>query len=708
MATCLILAGCAASIPKDAYGVASVDIHDADHFDDDAIKACLATFPRERFGFVLGGGKSPECGTPPFDETRVPVHFWAWPWTDWPIYNDTAFERDLDRVERWYKARGYYDARVTSAKAHKFDDDRQIELEITVHEGQPVLVVRVTIAGIEPLDDGLEQDVKKAVELELGEPFDEALYERSKRRVLETLQEASYAKAEVSGQAMVDPEKKLARVELTVNPGPPCVFGDVRVEGEHGLNPAPVLAAASLDSGQPFSLSALRDARFGVYALGPFASVEIDDRPRDESPIVDVTIRVAPARAFRFGLGAGMMAGGVYAQDFAQDAVGDSFAQWDVHLLGRIEHRNFLGGMRRLRIEERPRLIFSNPFPSPNPADVGNLLTVELRQPAFLEPRTTLVAMARWDLGPDPYGGNFMRNDIVLGVGPERYFFEGKLLVAVSVNAELFLPNQVNKPYPRTELTYFNEVARVDLRDDPRNTHRGSYFAFGVQHAGYFVPSDWNYVRLTQDSRGYVPLPGGMVLAARARLGWMAVTSSRITLRSADPEQVPFLEDLINYGPLRHRLRGGGHNSVRGYAPNELGDIEMIDNRLLSGGLRQWEASIELRIPISESFGTVLFTDAGDVSRLHHASDNSSAGCTAETCSAEYRFYAPQLTFGVGLRYRTLVGPLRLDVGIAPKGLQDFGKPRSRTDYDTGGQVPQNTPFGIEYGEVSFTIGEAF
>ena len=72
-------------------------------------------------------------------------------------------------------------------------------------------------------------------------------------------------------------------------------------------------------------------------------------------------------------------------------AAGDSFAQWDVHLLGKVEHKNFLGGMRRLRIEERPRLIFDDPFPGSTRTALGNRLTVELRQPGFVEPRTTLV-----------------------------------------------------------------------------------------------------------------------------------------------------------------------------------------------------------------------------------------------------------------------------------------------------------------------------
>jgi outer membrane protein assembly factor BamA len=326
---------------------------------------------------------------------------------------------------------------------------------------------------------------------------------------------------------------------------------------------------------------------------------------------------------------------------------------------------------------------------------------MELRQPAFLEARTTLVALARWDLGPDPYGGRFLRHDILGGVGPERYFFEGKLLLTSTINVDLFLPEKKDL-YPNTEAMYMYHVARVDLRDDPRNTHRGSFFMFGIQHGGYFLPSDWDYVRLTQDTRGYVPLPGGIVLAGRARIGFMTITHSNIDVPApdtTDPQQLmrlPFLQDLRNFGPLRHRLRGGGHNSVRGYDPNTLGDVEEINDRLLSGGLRQWEASIELRVPVGESFGTVVFVDAGDVSR-------GDPTCTKLPCSATWRFQYPQLSFGLGLRYRTLVGPLRLDGAIAPPGLQTFGGD-DRIRYG----VPRQYLFGNIRGALAFTIGESF
>lgn len=684
-----LAAGCAAPVQKHRHGVDALQITRTRNFDPEAIKACLATRSRPRF--TIGGQAKPECGVPPFNTSRFALPTWAWPWTEWPIFNETAFERDLDRIERWYRARGYYEAVVSDVKLERDDQERRIAIELQVTENEPVLVLRIEIKGLQSLPSELQRQLRAAVELQVGEPFDEAHYDRSKRAMLERLQEASYAKAAVHGSAQVDPIKKLARVEFTLEPGPACRFGTLTVEGNADLPAPPIEAATAIEQGDPFSTSALRDARFAIYALGAFAGVEVEQRPRADAPVIDVLVRVVPAREFRFGVGLGVTSGGVFAQEEGESSTG-SFALWDVHLLGRAEHSNFLGGMRRLRIEERPRLIFDNTFPSTTRSGVGNLLTVELRQPGFLEARTTLVARARWDLGPDPYGGRFLRHDLVAGLGPERYFLGGKLLLASSINADLFRPqSETEALFPNSKVGYFYHVARVDLRNDPRNTIRGSYFSLGIQHAGYFLPSDWDYYRITQDSRGYIEILGGLVLALRAQLGFMKVTGTRIEVPSfSGPlEQQPIgtrvRKNLADFGPLRHRLRGGGYNNVRGYAPNTLGDVEMINGRLLSGGLRQWAASAELRVPLTESLGTVLFVDVGDVTRETH-----------------YRFYALQTSIGLGFRYHTLVGPVRLDAALAPPGLQVIG-----TDDRYRKDVPDSHLLGAN-GAISFTIGEAF
>jgi outer membrane protein insertion porin family/translocation and assembly module TamA len=113
------------------------------------------------------------------------------------------------------------------------------------------------------------------------------------------------------------------------------------------------------------------------------------------------------------------------------------------------------------------------------------------------------------------------------------------------------------------------------------------------------------------------------------------------------------------------------------------GDVDFFP-----GGTRSWIASLELRIPLGDSFGIATFMDVGDVD----------GGKDGER--ARFRFDHPNTTLGAGLRYKTLVGPIRLDVGFLVPGLQ--GK---RRDTDL---VRYDDPLFRFHGAVHLTIGEAF
>ena len=680
----VLQSGCAATLPVGTLSVTEVELEGTEAVSEEAIKQCIATQPRKRFGFVLGEAVPDGCGQPPFDAARIPVTFWTWPWTPRLAYDPAIFERDLERIERFYRARGYYDARVLDSQVEQRASDHTVNIRIRVAEGKPVRVRRVAIDGIEYLTADLQRQLRATLSIEPGEPFDEYWYDASKKSLEDALGEASFARAEVSGDVQLSREQRWADVTFTVEPGPPCRFGRVYLEGYEDLPPRPIWGAAGMDEGSPFSLSALADARSAVYALGPFASVEVVPIISADSDIVDVLVKVVPGRRTRLAFGLGMEVGGNLSQGTAD--AGDSFAQWDLHLVGRFEHRNFLGGMRRLQIEDRPRLIFDDPFPRTTRPHAGNTLSVDFRQPAFLEARTALRANLRWELGPDPYGGRFFRSQMTAGVGPERSLFGGILRLASSVDAHIFqeIADVEDGPYPDYSAVYMQHTAELELRDEPTAPTEGLYASLSFIHAGYLLPGDWNYLRVVPEVRGYVPLPLGIVLAMRAGIGVMEVTKTYI--REPDEDSGGFVDRLRRFGPLIHRLRGGGHNSVRGYRPNTLGDVVQDNGRLDSGGTREWEVNFELRVPLSGSFGTVFFLDLGDVSQ-----------------AKRFRWNYPQTTLGFGLRYHTLVGPLRLDVGFAPPALQVLGEDeRIRTG------VSQATIFDRWAGTIHFTIGEAF
>jgi outer membrane protein assembly factor BamA len=705
---CALLSACA-SVPKGDTGVRELSVGGMGQLDEEALKVCLATEARERTGFTFGNAADPECGVPPFDATRFPVKLWAWPWTDWPVYDETVWNRDVTRVARWFRARGYYAARVIKSTQTPNPSDRTIDLALQVEENQPVLVHSIDVRGETALDKRTRGQLRRALKLQVGAIFDEALYDSSKQAMIDVLRERAYALADVTGSVTIDPPRRVADVQFTLTPGRRFRFGEARVEGEGNLPTRPVLAAAQINREEPFSVSALEDARRAIYELGPFASVEVIEKPHPSEPYMDVLFKVVPGRRFRTAIGAGMQVGTdptLTPTDYANG----SLTRWDLHLLGRVEHRNFLGGMRRISLEDRPRIIFDQAFPSAASPTLGNLLIVDFRQPSFIEARTSFAVVGRWDIGRDPYT-NDARSDLLAGMGPDRTFWDGKLRATVTYNINAYLPQNIGSAVPSTPhlrypayyATYFQYSLVLDGRDAPREPKRGAYAALVVQHAPHFLPSDWDYVRITPDVRGYVSLGFGLVLAARARLGIMEITDTSIGSPAPGYQTATTWEErlrgeaqsrLRELGPLRQRLRGGGNNSVRGYSANTLGDVTSVGGIVDSGGLRQWEASIELRAALTASFGAVLFLDVGDVS-----------------VEKRFRFNVPQTSFGLGLRYRTVIGPIRLDFGLAPKALQVIGSsdPRLRTTLEPVGPFPESYFFGSSWrGAIHFTIGEAY
>jgi outer membrane translocation and assembly module TamA len=608
---------------------------------------------------------------------------WRWPWTEWPSFNRAVFDRDLEGVLRFYRARGYYSAKIVSvqyrpaaaesAGGRCSSEDCRVDIRVVVDEGEPTRVGRVVVSGLEGLPSSVERAARAAVQLASGQPADEALHDRSKQGIVRALYEAGWAGAQAIGRVSVDPRTRRADVEYRVVPGPLYQLGSITVSG-HGTLPREVIEkAANLEAGQRFDPDVLREIQAEVFALGAFAAVEVQERLDAPRARADVDVRVTPLPVDALRVGAGVLSGSSRRTDTSNE---ESVPQWDVHLFGRYQRRHLFGSLAQLTLEDRPRLIFSAAFPSAPSPRPGNIASIALTQPGWLEPRTTAFARTVWDYGPDPFQ-YFFRSDLFLRLGLTRGFWRRQLIATAAVQQDIYTvldsppaaPEPMENALPSSyRYTYLEQDLRLDLRDSRTRPSSGAYFALNATAAPRWAGSDWTAFRLSPEVRTYVPLPLDLVFAQRFALASLFVVDANPAL---DP-------DSRELGPNNYRLRGGGASSNRGFLAGALGVG-------VTGGTRRWETSLELRVPIGQSFVIAGFADFGDVNR-----------------GGSFRFSHLNTTLGYGLRYYTVIGAIRLDAGYRIRAWQ-------RLDGGDGIEPDANElPLSSTPGALHLTIGDPF
>lgn len=632
-----------------------------------------------------------------------------------------VFAQDLLRVERYYKSRGFYDARARAGRAMRRSDGR-VRVEIVVDEGRPVKIGRVDLEwkdGAPPASRAVTRPIRRAVnDLAIGDPFEEAEYEQAKTRVRRALSDRGYAYATVAGRTRVDLALHEAQIVLTVDPGPPCVVGDISIVGAGELPEGPMRSALGFTKGDVFSTSALESAQIALASFGVFGAVDVrpdlspKDKPRSAAVPIIVEVQPAPLRAVKAGVGAEL--GSVV----------------EAHLVGGWDDRNFFGGLRRLSVELRPGLVFYpwtiNDIFKALPTNVLPQLKsrLELSQPLPFDTRTNARVRGEFNLYSPPRGEGDPAT-YILGyrtytgsIGADRPFFNGK------IRGDLFFNVELNDPFRYFEsgdppgftdiiVPSIQTSASLDLRSDadgrpdPVSPNRGVYVSTDVQLAGYFLGGSADDVRLRPEVRGYVPISRRVTLALRWAGGF--IVASNYPSRCADPAASAAWDDSCSPADVQLLgLRGffsGGANSNRGYGYRGVGPHQKIESLYLIpgtfdtsteavplGGLTSWEMSAELRFPIAGSLGGALFLDASDVSLK----------------SGDLRFTRPHLTAGFGLRYATPVGPARLDVGYRVACAQVIGicDPEQIHLLHREEAVPGEF-FGLPIA-VSLAIGEAY
>jgi len=417
------------------------------------------------------------------------------------------------------------------------------------------------------------------------------------------LGEQGYALAEVGEQRIdLDHSTRTAALVLPVAPGPVARFGAIRVTGRPPFPPSHVAAIARFDPGEPFAQSRVNDLRRALIATGLVASAEVSLVPSADRRTVDVAVHLEPApmRTIAGEIGYGTGEGARLE------------ASW--------QHRNFVNPEGALTVRGVA-------------GTKEQLAAVEFRRSNFgrRDRVLDLQAMAS-NIERDAYRA---RTVMVGGQIERQSNIVWRKTWTWSVGADLILTDErgvFDDPQRKETRTFLLAALPASLRYDGSNDLLDPTDGFRLggrispeisAHGGSFA-----YARAQLDGSVYRPVSGRVVLAGRARLGTI-VGASAATM-----------------APSRRFYAGGG-GSVRGYGYQQLGPRDASGDPTGGRGLAEFALEARYRLKaFGGDFGIVPFLDGGTLS-----SDIVPG-------TSGWQFGA-----GLGVRYHSSFGPIRVDVG---------------------------------------------
>src|SRR5437868_3327014 len=153
------------------------------------------------------------------------------PWGKKAYFDRSRFDADLKRMQAYYADRGYPDARVTGFDVKLNDKQDEVDLTVTISEGEPVKVASVDFVGFEVIPPGSLDDLRKRVPLTVGKPRDRQLVVSTHEMAINELKEYGYPYGKVATEEDTGPDGKSARLTFTAEPGKLAHFGPVAIQG---------------------------------------------------------------------------------------------------------------------------------------------------------------------------------------------------------------------------------------------------------------------------------------------------------------------------------------------------------------------------------------------------------------------------------------------------------------------------------------------
>lgn len=570
------------------------------------------------------------------------AHFWSH-----GTFSDKLLKTSVGTMEALYHDAGYEDVKVSSAVK---DLEPSVEVTFTIVEGPQTTVNAISITGNKSIPE--KTLTSSGFQLKPGAPFSPGKLATDRNRITVAYLDRGYLKAEVKvtvRRAQDDPHR--VDVEYAITENQEVRISDVLYEGQKRTRLSLLRDTTQLKPETPLSQRALLASQTRLYDLSIFDWTSVQPKkPVTDNTETDTVVKVHEAKRteITYGFGfeisrrGGNVPGGTIAVpglptiNVGNNQVAPSQATY-ASPRGSIEflRRNMRGlgetasfSLLASRLDQRTLASYNDPHlhgsqwsgltslsyerTTENPLFAANLADASFQVERVLSKKTDTRAQFRYDF-----------NHTSL--------------------SQLLVPELVLERDRNVRLSTVSGTLIRDTRDQPLDAHKGSFSTVDLGITPVDFGSSADFARLFAQHAFYRPAHG-MVWANSVRLGLVKAFSN-------------------SFVPTSQLFFAGGGTTLRGFPVNEAGPQRVVPfcNVLTGntgcvnitvpvGGRQLFVLNSELRFPLKilKALGGVVFYDGGNV----YSAINFNQFVNNYTN-----------TIGVGLRYSTPIGPIRIDFG---------------------------------------------
>jgi len=650
-------------------------------------------------------------------------------WFGYGRFSQGLLTSDVGVLENMYRANGFEGIAI---KPEVIDDyqgrENEVAIKIPIEEGPQTLVGAFRIVGNRTFSAG---ELAGVINTAQGQPFSEYNIAQDRDNVLNYYFNHGFPRAAFEAAAQpISGQPHRMDVTFTIQEGERTLVDQVRISGLDTTRPYVAERELEIKHGDPLSQMDMLLSQQRLYDLGIFSQVETAiQNPDGNEPQKDVLFDVQEAKRYMFTYGFGFE-----FQTGLPTAIGTNKALGETGVSPRASLN-----ITRLNFRGRDHTITFK-------ADVGSLeqrgLVNYIAPRWFGSPNWKLSFIAFYDNTLDVttftsqrLEGSVQAGETINKKSTMDYSFTYRRVKATDIQISpaqiplLSLPVRVGEP----GLGYIRNT-----RDNDLETTKGMYIAGNAGVAATVFGSQADFSRiLIQDSTYHAfgknrPRERKFVFARSTTVGVENAFGNTSILPPGQPCPVGQVTcaNLIVI-PLAERFLSGGGNSHRGFGLNQAGPRDPVTGFPL-GGSALFLNNTELRFPpvrlpyAQDNMSFALFEDAGNVftngrnmlDNLLRWKQKDSNLCRQDTTAAECNFSYVSNAVGIGVRYKTPIGPVRFDFGynlnppVFPscQAVASFSG-QAQSSYcvsNSKSALPYFVPQQAAHFNVYFSVGQSF